>query len=74
MADALLLILAAYLAVGLIFGCAFVWMGAGAIDPAAARAPLRVRALFLPGAAALWPLLLIRWHAARGRPEGGAAP
>lgn len=61
MAEWTLLVLAAYLAAGLAFGLAFVWRGAAAVDPAARGMPLRVRFLILPGAAALWPWLLMRW-------------
>lgn len=61
LAEWTLLVLAFYLAAGLVFGLAFVWRGALAVDPAARGMPLRVRCLILPGAAALWPWLLLRW-------------
>ena len=53
--------LAVYTAVGVVFGVVFVLRGAARIDPVAARTPLRVRVLFLPGAAALWPWLWAKW-------------
>jgi hypothetical protein len=40
---------------------AFVWRGVAAVDSAALSIPLAVRGLILPGAAALWPWLLLRW-------------
>jgi hypothetical protein len=60
-AERTLFVLAAYLAVGLAFGLAFLWRGVVAVDPAARAMPLAVRGLILPGAAALWPWLLLRW-------------
>ena len=50
-----------YALVGLVFGVAFVWRGAARIDPGAAAGTWGFRLLILPGAAALWPLLLRRW-------------
>ncbi|MFG0259932.1 MAG: hypothetical protein ACF8LK_06220 [Phycisphaerales bacterium JB041] len=50
----------------------FVGWGAARRDAAAARAPLRVRVLFAPGAVAVWPILLTSRGHAGGvtRPEG----
>jgi hypothetical protein len=60
--------IASYLAVGLFFGVLFVARGAGRVDPVAAATPWRVRVLWLPGAAALWPIMLMKWaRSARGR-------
>lgn len=65
-----LLIVGGYLAIGVVFAAAFVASGVKRVDPVAAHAPLRVRLLFLPGSAALWPLLLRKWaHASRGAHE-----
>ena len=61
LAEWTLTALAAYLAVGLVFGLAFAGWGAAALDPAARGVPLRVRWMFLPGATVLWPLLSWRW-------------
>lgn len=52
---------AAYAGIGLVFALAFVAVGAAHIDPAARGMPWSVRLLLLPGAAALWPLLCIKW-------------
>lgn len=68
-AAILLLVVAAYAVVGIVFGVAFVAKGARVLDPAASATPLRVRALFLPGAVAMWPALLIKWARAN-RDEG----
>ncbi len=50
-----------YLALGLAFALAFVTRGAARIDPNADGATWGFRLLILPGAAALWPVLLSRW-------------
>jgi hypothetical protein len=60
----MLVLLLAYGAIGLLVGVAFVFRGVDAVDPAAAHATIPVRLLLLPGAAALWPLMLRRWRAA----------
>ena len=56
-----LAILGAYAGIGVLFALAFVLRGAAAIDPAAKGAPWGFRLLILPGSAALWPVLLIKW-------------
>ena len=53
----------AYVALGIVFALAFVWKGAGRIDPVAREGTWGFRLLILPGSAALWPLLLRRWIA-----------
>jgi len=50
-----------YLAVGLVFAVAFVARGIEQLDPRAREATRGFRLIVLPGAAALWPLLLARW-------------
>jgi hypothetical protein len=64
-AEILLAIAATYAGAGLLFGLAFVFAGVGRIDPVAAGSGIGFRLLILPGAAALWPLLLVKW--VRGR-------
>lgn len=54
-------LLMAYAAFGLLFAVVFVVAGVGRIDHAAAGSGLGFRLMILPGAAALWPLLLVRW-------------
>jgi len=62
----LLIALAAYAALGLVFAGAFIARGVTAIDHnARTGAPLGFRLLILPGSAALWPLLLRHWLRAR---------
>jgi hypothetical protein len=58
-AAGFLILLGVYLAIGLVFAIPFALIGAKRIDPHAAR----FRLLIIPGAAALWPLLLQRWVA-----------
>jgi len=60
-ALAILWTLATYGAAGLCFALAFVFRGIHCIDPAAEHAGLSFRIILLPGAAALWPILLRRW-------------
>lgn len=62
------LALAAYAAPGLLLACWLVAGGLRRIDAAAAAAPWPLRLLFLPGLAALWPVLLMRL-AGRRPPE-----
>lgn len=65
MAVTLLWLVGFYAGCGVIFAAAFVWRGAGVIDPVAMHAPLTFRVVIFPGAAALWPWLLLRWRRAR---------
>jgi GNAT superfamily N-acetyltransferase len=59
---------AVYLAVGLLFAAAFSARGARAVDPAARGAGWGFRLLIVPGAAAFWPLLALRWLRGTGVP------
>ncbi|MBX2859043.1 MAG: hypothetical protein KTR17_10300 [Cellvibrionaceae bacterium] len=61
----ILQIIALYFFLGLVFSIAFVAKGCSAIDPAAAKAGAGVRLLWVPAAILLWPLLLMKWLAAR---------
>lgn len=74
MSPVLLLLtgLGVYLAVGLVVGLWFVLVGVRRVDQAANAAPLRVRLLFLPGAAGLWPLVMARWRTLKREQESGA--
>ncbi len=71
--QVVLVVLGGYALVGLAFGVAFVARGAGRLDPVARGAPVRVRLLFLPGALALWPLLVVKWRGAREGERRGAS-
>jgi hypothetical protein len=66
-AEIILLAAAAYMALGLLFGVAFVLKGVGVVDPAARSGPVAFRLLILPASAALWPVMARKWMAARGR-------
>lgn len=59
-ATATLIALGAYLAIGAVFGVAFAFRLVDRVDPAARGAGWGFRLLIVPGAAALWPWLLIR--------------
>ena len=67
LAEVLVDALTAYGLVGLVFAVAFVTMGIQRVDSVAEHAPLGFRLIVLPGAAALWPLLLVRWLRAAPR-------
>jgi hypothetical protein len=60
-AAALVWLITAYAACGVLFAIAFAFAGVERVDPQAHAAPLGFRLIILPGAAALWPLLLRRW-------------
>ena len=60
-AEVLVLAVSAYLACGLLFGLAFVTAGVGRVDAAARGTSAGFRLLILPGTAALWPFLAVRW-------------
>lgn len=64
-ADAILWLTFAYAACGLLVGLAFVLFGAERIDPAVHGAPRMFRFIILPGAAALWPFVLVKWLSAQ---------
>jgi hypothetical protein len=61
LAQSLVMLSGLYAAVGVLFAIAFVVKGVERVDPVAAGAGWGFRLLILPGAAALWPLLLRRW-------------
>jgi hypothetical protein len=65
----MLITIAAYMGMGLVFGLVFVVRGIGVVDPAAEHASWACRVLILPGTAALWPVMLQKWVAARGGGE-----
>jgi hypothetical protein len=60
-AAVFLTLLGVYLACGLILAIPFVLMGVKKIDPHAAHGSWGFRVLIVPGAMALWPVLLRRW-------------
>jgi hypothetical protein len=59
--ELFLLVLAAYALAGLVFGLCFVTVGVARLDPAARGTSWVFRALILPGSAALWPMLAVKW-------------
>ena len=68
-AEAIAGALAGYLVLGLAFALAFVTRGVATIDPAARGMPRLARLLIVPGAAALWPLMLWKWWTQQSPPE-----
>jgi len=63
-----------YALAGAVFALLFAWRGAAAIDPVARHATWGARALMLPGAALLWPLLALRWWRAGDPCHDGRVP
>ena len=61
LAEWIVRLLAVWLATGLLVGISFVLIGVRRSDPAAHRGTWGFRLLILPGAVALWPLVLRRW-------------
>ena len=73
-AAVLLLLLGAYLACGLVFAIPFALVGVKKIDPHASHGSWGFRLLILPGAMALWPLLLRRWLSGVHEPPEECTP
>lgn len=59
-ATLLVIIIGLYAGLGAAFGTYFVVRGCRVLDHKAGHAPFTARVLWLPGAAALWPVLLPR--------------
>jgi hypothetical protein len=51
----------AYVLSGLAVGVPFVLRGVDRVDEAARGAPVAFRLVILPGTAALWPLIAVKW-------------
>ena len=60
-AQILVMIFYAYLALGLLAGLWLVFRGVGKIDEGMKGASWRLRLLLLPGSIALWPVLLRKY-------------
>jgi len=63
-----------YAAIGVLFAVVFSVFGAGRIDPAAKDSTFGFRLLIIPGAAALWPILLKRWLSGASHPPAENNP
>ena len=63
-AQILVWIMGVYGALGLAFAIALVTVGVGRVDATARHTGIGFRLLIAPGAAALWPLLVLRWREA----------
>lgn len=68
--TAVIAVLAAYLAIGVLVGGGFVCFGVSRFDHGAAGAPIGFRMLILPGCCALWPVVLRWWIAGSGSVGG----
>jgi hypothetical protein len=58
-------VIALYLLIGFVTAVAFVSFGLSQVLPHNMTASLGARILFIPGATALWPYVLLRWQQAR---------
>ena len=65
-ATILLYGLALYALIGIVTAVLFVSFGVARVLPHAPTVTTGARILFLPGAAALWPYVLVRWLNSRG--------
>jgi hypothetical protein len=68
MPSVILYALALYAAAGIVAALAFVSVGIGQVVQPPVPATLGARILWLPGAFALWPYIVMRWWKARSRP------
>jgi len=59
-------LIALYALAGVVVALAFVTVGLAAVLPAGTPVTIGARILFLPGATALWPIVLSRWLRSRG--------
>ena len=64
----------AYAIVGVLFAILFVLRGVQSVDHRAQGASIGFGLLIFPGAAAFWPLLLMRWLRATGEPPNEGNP
>jgi hypothetical protein len=60
--------LALYVLLGIVTAVLFVTTGISKVLPHGATVTPGARIVFLPGAAVLWPYVLIRWLKSRGAP------
>jgi hypothetical protein len=61
LARGILMVVGAYAGVGVVFALAFVTVGVGRVDDGARGAGFLFRVLIFPAAAALWPVMLVKW-------------
>ena len=59
--KALAFVLEAYAVAGFVFAAIFVSVGVQRLDSEACGSGVTFRLLISPGAAAFWPMLLVRW-------------
>lgn len=68
-AEALLAIARGYAAIGALVALPFAFFVAPRIDPGARRSSIAFRAMLLPGAIVLWPVVV--WRSVRALRAGG---
>jgi hypothetical protein len=68
-AQVLTVIVAIYVAAGLLFALPFVLRGVNRIDPVAREGTWGFRMIIVPGVVVLWPMLALRWLRGTQPPE-----
>lgn len=71
-AQIIVLMFVGYAAIGVLFALVFVTIGVTKVDAAARGSGVLFRVLIVPGCAALWPVLLVRWLSRPEPAEGGS--
>lgn len=70
-ANVIVWVVLGYALVGVVCGVGFVWRGVARVDHGAKGSPLGFRLMILPGAAALWPWVMVKWAKASVRHAEG---
>lgn len=65
LAEAFVAALGLYAVAGVVFAAAFLMLGVRRVDDAAAGSTWGFYLMILPGVAALWPVLLMKWMRSR---------
>lgn len=64
MIEIVLIVLAAYLAIGLCFAPLFLLKGIACVDPITEHSSVGFRIVIFPGLVMLWPILTVKWKRA----------
>ena len=67
MIEIVIIIFFGYLGIGVLFAILFALRGVAVVDPVAKGGSVWFKLLLIPGATALWPVLLFKWFKASRR-------